>query len=43
MQTQAHTSSVASPATIAANSHAGKYLIFHLGVEEFGAEVLKVR
>lgn len=23
--------------------HAGKYLIFHLGVEEFGAEVLKVR
>jgi len=26
-----------------ANSRAGKYLIFHLGVEEFGTEVLKVR
>jgi purine-binding chemotaxis protein CheW len=25
------------------NSRAGKYLIFHLGVEEFGTEVLKVR
>jgi purine-binding chemotaxis protein CheW len=25
------------------NTRAGKYLIFHLGTEEFGAEVLKVR
>jgi purine-binding chemotaxis protein CheW len=25
------------------NKRAGKYLIFHLGVEEFGTEVLKVR
>lgn len=31
------------PARVATNGRAGKYLIFHLGMEEFGAEVLKVR
>jgi len=43
MQTQTLTSPGASPLPVAANSRAGKYLIFHLGVEEFGTEVLKVR
>jgi purine-binding chemotaxis protein CheW len=43
---QTTTSSEASrqsvlPADI--NNRAGKYLIFHLGVEEFGTDVLKVR
>jgi purine-binding chemotaxis protein CheW len=29
--------------TVCTSDRAGKYLIFHLGAEEFGAEVLKVR
>jgi purine-binding chemotaxis protein CheW len=32
-----------APVLSAPGSRAGKYLIFHLGSEEFGAEVLKVR
>lgn len=32
-----------APAPLDLNSRAGKYLIFHLGSEEFGTEVLKVR
>lgn len=36
--------SPSSPESVApVASRAGKYLIFHLGLEEFGAEVLKVR
>jgi purine-binding chemotaxis protein CheW len=38
MHPQSSAPVVAPPAT-----RAGKYLIFHLGAEEFGAEVLKVR
>jgi purine-binding chemotaxis protein CheW len=42
MQASTLTQSIPSmPLTI--KSRAGKYLIFHLGVEEFGTEVLKVR
>jgi purine-binding chemotaxis protein CheW len=33
----------AAPAMLDIDTRAGKYLIFHLGVEEFGTEVLKVR
>jgi purine-binding chemotaxis protein CheW len=42
---QATTLPQASPAMppLNINRRAGKYLIFHLGVEEFGTEVLKVR
>jgi purine-binding chemotaxis protein CheW len=37
-------SQIAEPAIpLDLNRRAGKYLIFHLGVEEFGTEVLKVR
>jgi purine-binding chemotaxis protein CheW len=43
MQTQTLTSPVAPQMPNAENSRAGKYLIFHLGAEEFGTEVLKVR
>jgi purine-binding chemotaxis protein CheW len=35
--------SQAPPAAAGANTRAGKYLIFNLGAEEFGTEVLKVR
>jgi purine-binding chemotaxis protein CheW len=43
MQTNTHAQT--STTVIAPDSHdrAGKYLIFHLGSEEFGTEVLKVR
>ncbi len=43
MQTNTHAQ--ASTPVIAQDPHdrAGKYLIFHLGTEEFGTEVLKVR
>jgi purine-binding chemotaxis protein CheW len=41
---QTVSSPVASlPASAGANERSGKYLIFHLGEEEFGARVLKVR
>jgi purine-binding chemotaxis protein CheW len=42
---QANTSLVATPPAIPLDGYkrAGKYLIFHLGTEEFGTEVLKVR
>jgi len=35
--------SPATPLPRGANQRGGKYLIFHLGAEEFGTEVLKVR
>jgi purine-binding chemotaxis protein CheW len=35
--------SSAAPLPLGANNRGGKYLIFHLGAEEFGTEVLKVR
>ena len=43
MQTSAH--SIASQAAVpfAPTDRSGKYLIFHLGTEDFGTEVLKVR
>ncbi len=44
MQTSLQTQPVLAPIAIAPPSgRAGKYLIFNLGTEEFGAEVLKVR
>jgi len=41
MQTQTQLS--APVALVPTATRAGKYLIFHLGIEEFGTEVLKVR
>jgi purine-binding chemotaxis protein CheW len=44
MHPQLQSQATLTPAALAAPSgRAGKYLIFHLGTEEFGAEVLKVR
>jgi purine-binding chemotaxis protein CheW len=43
MQTTAIQHSSQSPAPPEVLQRAGKYLIFNLGVEEFGTEVLKVR
>jgi purine-binding chemotaxis protein CheW len=43
MQTLSQPQTAAPLAVIPPTSRAGKYLIFHLGVEEFGTEVLKVR
>ncbi len=44
MHSNLQTQPTLSPIAIAPPSgRAGKYLIFHLGTEEFGAEVLKVR
>ncbi len=43
MQTNALTRGTIPPVPMEQDSRAGKYLIFHLGNEEFGTEVLKVR
>jgi purine-binding chemotaxis protein CheW len=43
MQANAITRAALPPAVLDANNRTGKYLIFHLGDEEFGTEVLKVR
>src|SRR5271154_5322227 len=43
MQTSTLSKTSAPVALVDPNGRAGKYLIFHLGVEEFGTEVLKVR
>ena len=43
MQTPTQSPSSALSVMPALGTRAGKYLIFHLGMEEFGTEVLKVR
>jgi purine-binding chemotaxis protein CheW len=43
MQTTTSLSAAQPPILLDTNKRAGKYLIFNLGVEEFGTEVLKVR
>src|SRR5271154_2674582 len=43
MQTSTLSKTSAPVALVDPNGRAGKYLIFHLGSEEFGIEVLKVR
>jgi purine-binding chemotaxis protein CheW len=43
MQASTSLQSAAPPMPLDINQRAGKYLIFSLGVEEFGTEVLKVR
>jgi purine-binding chemotaxis protein CheW len=43
MQTMTHPQTTQPILALDPNGRAGKYLIFHLGAEEFGTEVLKVR
>jgi purine-binding chemotaxis protein CheW len=43
MQTTTALQAAPPPIPFDISKHAGKYLIFHLGMEEFGAEILKVR
>ncbi len=43
MQTTIQPSPAPPPAPLDFSKRAGKYLIFHLGSEEFGTEALKVR
>ncbi len=43
MQTSTLSKTASALALLDSNGRAGKYLIFHLGDEEFGTEVLKVR
>jgi len=43
MQTVMHTQTTQPILALDPGGRAGKYLIFHLGAEEFGTEVLKVR
>ena len=43
MQSSALAKTAPSVAVLDPNGRAGKYLVFHLGNEEFGTEVLKVR
>ncbi len=37
------TQNMAPPPTVSGTDRSGKYLIFHLGEEEFGTQILKVR
>jgi purine-binding chemotaxis protein CheW len=43
MQTMTHSQTTQPILALDPSGRAGKYLIFHLGAEEFGTEVLKVR
>ncbi len=43
MQTAQHSQTSYAPPALDPTGRAGKYLIFHLGAEEFGTDVLKVR